>query len=119
MLFAAMRSAFGDRVSNLAAADTPALLVNNPLAVFMIDCSLDFDALKVPVIPRLGEPSGVVEGNCGFETEIVFAGLAGGAMAAFSGETKVAVDADLTCPKPDISFPGPGDIRTGVLILSS
>src|SRR2546423_13820982 len=119
MLFAAMRSALGDNVSNFAAAETPALLVNKPLAVFMIDCSLGFDALKVPVIPRVGDPSGVVVGNCGFETEIVLAGLAGDAISALLGETKVTVDADLMCPKPDFRFPGPGDILTGDIIRSS
>ncbi len=38
--------AFGDKVSNLAAAETLALLVKRPFAVFMIDCNFDFEALR-------------------------------------------------------------------------
>ena len=43
---AAIRIELGEKVSSLAAADTLALVVKSPFAVFMIDCSFDLDALK-------------------------------------------------------------------------
>jgi hypothetical protein len=119
IFFAAIRNALGDKVSIFAAAETPALLVKRPFAVFMIDCSLDLEAVRGASKIRRGEPLGVVEGYCGLETDMIFAGASPGAIAAFPGDARVAVDADFVCPKPGSIFPGLGDNLTGVLIRSS
>ena len=86
----------GEIASIFAAAETPALFVNRPLAEFMMDCNLDLDALRVPSMKRLGEPWGVVEGRAGLDTDTLLTWPVVGSMAAaLAGEMRVAVEWDL------------------------